>query len=310
MLTLITKPEEIKGAVGEIRAGGTDLHDRYRLGVSSGPIIDIHKLPYTDITQNADGTTTIGAMVTIDEVGQNPITVSGYGALAKAANGLATPQIRWAASFGGSLLQRTRCWYYRHPQLPCTKKGDAVCGGRDGHHPNGVIFDHGGCAHPHPSTLATALLAYGATIKTTEREMPIADLYGDGSDHSRDHLLHQNEILTHVMLPAPIAGEKTAYFRSISRFEAEWPIVECTVRLVVKDRMIKQAGIGAGGISQIPMRLSNVEAALMGKPATQATLELAAQVSAEGANPLPQAVWKVEMLAGTLLTTLEMALAE
>ena len=89
MLTLITKPEEIKGVVGEIRAGGTDLHDRYRLGVSSGPIIDIHKLPYTDITQNADGTTTIGAMATIDAVGQNPITANGYGALAKAANALA-----------------------------------------------------------------------------------------------------------------------------------------------------------------------------------------------------------------------------
>ncbi|MCB8945658.1 MAG: FAD binding domain-containing protein [Ardenticatenaceae bacterium] len=309
MLTLISKPEEIKGAVGEIRAGGTDLHDRYRLGVSSGPIIDIHKLPYTDITQNADGTTTIGAMVTIDEVGQNPITGEGYGALAKAANGLATPQIRWAASFGGSLLQRTRCWYYRHPQLTCTKKGDAVCGGRDGHHPNGVIFDHGGCAHPHPSTLATALLAYDATVKTTEREMPISGLYGDGSDHSRDHVLHQNEILTHVMLPAPIAGEKTAYFRSISRFEAEWPIVECVVRLVAADGIITAAGIGAGGISQIPMRLSNVEAALLGKPATKNTLEQAVQVAAEGANPLPQAAWKVEMLIGTLLTTLEMTLA-
>ena len=310
MLTLITKPEEIKGVVGEIRAGGTDLHDRYRLGVSSGPIIDIHKLPYTDITQNSAGTTTIGAMVTIDEVGQNPIIANGYGALAKAANGLATPQIRWAASFGGSLLQRTRCWYYRHPQLPCTKKGDAVCGGRDGHHPNGVIFDHGGCAHPHPSTLATTLLAYDAFVKTTEREMPIADLYGDGSQHDRDHLLHQNEILTHVMLPAPVAGEKTAYFRSISRFEAEWPIVECAVRLVVTGGMITAAGIGAGGISQIPMRLSKVEAALLGKPATQATLEQAAHLSAAGANPLPQAAWKVEMLVGTLLTTMELALAD
>ena len=310
MLTLISRPEEIQGAAGEIRAGGTDLHDRYRSGVSAGPIIDIHKLPYTDIAQNAEGATTIGAMVTIDEVGQNPITAGGYGALAQAANGLATPQIRWAASFGGSLLQRTRCWYYRHPQLACTKKGDPVCGGREGQHPNGVIFDKGGCAHPHPSTLATALLAYDAVIKTTEREMAIAELYGDGSDHSRDHLLHQNEILTHVLLPAPVAGEKTAYFRSISRFEAEWPIVECAVRLVVADGLFAAAGIGAGGISQIPMRLAHVEAALLGQPATPATLAQAARLAAEGANPLPQAAWKIDMLVGTLLTALEMALAD
>ena len=109
---------------------------------------------------------------------------------------------------------------------------------------------------------------------------------------------------------APVAGEKTAYFRSISRFEAEWPIVECSVRLVVTDGAITAVGIGAGGISQIPMRLSNVEAALLGNPATQTTLEQAAQVAADGADPLPQAAWKVEMLVGTLLTTLEMALAE
>ncbi|MEM9774706.1 MAG: FAD binding domain-containing protein [Chloroflexota bacterium] len=309
MLTVIKQIDELAGANGEIRAGGTDLHDRYRLGVSDGPIVDIHALPgLKEIVQAADGSVTIGALVTIDEVGNNPITAENYAGLAKAANGLATPQIRWAASFGGSLLQKTHCWYFRHPLLLCCKKGDAVCGGREGHHSNGVIFDKGGCSHPHASTLGGSLMAYNATVRTNKREMSIFDLYGDGSAHDRDHMLDDDEILTHVMLPAPAAGEKTAYFRSISRFEAEWPIVECTVRLVVEDDSITDAGIGVGGVSQVPLKLPKVEAALIGKPATQATLEQAAEASAEGANPLPQAAWKVEMLVGTLLTTLEMAL--
>lgn len=311
MLTVITNPNEIDAAAGEIRAGGTDLHDRYRMGVSEGAIVDIHQLPDLDqIEQAADGSTTIGSLVTIDQVGTNPITAGGYGGLSKAANGLATPQIRWAASFGGSLLQKTRCWYFRHPDLPCTKKGDDLCGGREGHHPNGVIFDKGGCAHHHASTLGGSLMAYNARVKTTQREMSIFDLYGDGTAHDRDHTLEPGEILTHVMLPAPAAGEKNAYFRSISRFEAEWPIVECTVRLVVDGDTITDAGIGVGGVSQIPLKMTNVEAALIDQPATQTTLEQAAQRSAEGANPLPQAAWKVDMLVGTLLTTLEMALSE
>ncbi|MEZ4710256.1 MAG: FAD binding domain-containing protein [Caldilineaceae bacterium] len=310
MLTIIQTTAEAQAATGEIRAGGTDLHDRYRLGVSDGPIIDIHKLDFGGFGQNADGSLTIGANVTIDDVGQNPLIAQGYGALAKAANGLATPQIRWAASLGGSLLQKTRCWYFRHPELPCTKKGNAVCGGRAGHHPNGVIFDRGGCAHPHAATLAGALMAYDARVKTTQREISIFELYGDGSAHDRDHLLNAGEILTHVILPPAVAGEKTAYFRSISRFEAEWPIVECTVRLLVEGDAIAAAGIGVGGVSQIPLRLANVEAALVGQPATQTTLEQAAEVSREGANPLPQAAWKVDMLVGTLLTTLEMTLEE
>ena len=151
-------------------------------------------------------------------------------------------------------------------------------------------------------------MAYNATVKTDRREMSILDLYGDGSAHDRDHMLADGEILTHIILPAPAVGEKTAYFRSISRFEAEWPIVECTVRLVVDGDTITDAGIGVGGVSQIPLKMTNVEEALIGKPANQATVEHAAQISADGANPLPQTAWKVDMLVGTLLTTLEMAL--
>lgn len=308
MITILTKPEDIKGATGEIRAGGTDLQDRYRLGVSEGPIIDIHKLDFGGIVTQTDGSLKIGANVTIDDVGQNPQLQSGYGALSKAANGLATPQIRWAASFGGSLLQKTRCAYFRHPDLPCFKKDNDHCGARNGVHQNGVIFDKGGCAHPHPSTLATALLAYGASIVTTEREMPVADLYGDGFVHDRDHLLNENEILTHVVLPPPVAGEKTAYFRSISRFEAEWPIVECSVRLLVENETITDAGVGVGGVANIPMRLDIVEAALIGKPATVSTLEQAANAASKEANPLPQSAWKVDMMINTLLHTLETAI--
>ncbi|MEL6986404.1 MAG: FAD binding domain-containing protein [Bacteroidota bacterium] len=305
MLKILSDSKDIQGASGEIRAGGTDLHDRYRLGVSSGAIIDIHKLNFGGFVKNEDGSICIGANVTIDAVGQHASIQSGYGALSKAANGLATTQIRWSASFGGSLLQKTRCSYFRHPYLPCTKKGDSLCSGKNGYHPNGVIFDKGGCPHPHPSTLATALLAYNATVKTTEREMPIAELYGDGSSHNRDHLLNENELLTHIILPPAIAGERTAYFRSISRFEAEWPIVECSIRLLVENDIITDAGIGVGGVSQIPLRLNNVEAALIGKAASQSTIEEAANLSAENANPLPQTKWKVEIMVNTILHTLE-----
>lgn len=307
MTNVLKNPENIKGKSGEIRAGGTDLHDRYRLGVSEGPIIDIHKLDFGGFEKQADGSMKIGANVTIDDVGQHPEIQSSYGALSQAANGLATPQIRWAASFGGSLLQKTRCAYFRHPDLSCTKKGDSECGGREGIHCNGVVFDKGGCAHSHASTLATALLAYDATIITSQREMPIADLYGDGSAYDRDHLLSPTELLTHVLLPPSADNEKTAYFRSITRFEAEWPIVECSARLVIENGVIKDAGVGVGGVSQIPLRMKNVEAELIGKPATVETLEKAAKDSSKGANPLPQSAWKIEIMINTISHTLEMA---
>ncbi|MEZ4660744.1 MAG: FAD binding domain-containing protein [Caldilineaceae bacterium] len=315
MLTIITTPSEIERTTGEIRAGGTDLHDRYRLGVSAGPIVDIHKLRSFEggnlgtIAQTADGATRIGALVTIDETARNPIIAQHYAGLAKAANGLATPQIRHAASMGGALLQRTRCWFFRHPHYTCFKKGGAECFARDRHNPNGVIFDAGGCVYPHPSTLGMALLAYEAQVEVFgQGRRPIADLYGDGSNPTRDHLLEPNELLTHIFLPPPVANERTTYFRSISRFEAEWPIVECLVRLVVEDGAITFARVGAGGVAAVPMRLTNVEEALVGQSATQSTLEGAAAMAADGANPLPHTAHKVDFLVGTLWQTLELAL--
>ena len=121
--------------------------------------------------------------------------------------------------------------------------------------------------------------------------------------------MDQGDLLTEIILPAPVDGEQTAYFRSIGRFEAEWPIVECMVRLSIEDGTITMARIGVGGVAAVPMRLTNVEAALEGEPATQETLEAAAQLSAEESNPLPQTEHKVDFLVGTVLETLERAVA-
>lgn len=309
MLTVVTTAAEVAASAGEIRAGGTDLHDRYRAGISSGPIVDIHQLPGLDtMTQQADGGTTIGALVTIDGVANDPHIRQHYPGLAQAAAGLATPQIRWAASMGGALLQRTRCWFYRHPDYVCYKKGGDSCFARDRHNPNGVVFDRGGCVYPHPSTLGMALLAYGAQVEIEgQGRRPIADLYGDGSDPTRDHLLAPNELLTQIHLPPPVANEQAAYFRSISRFEAEWPIVECLVRLVLDGGMIQRAWVSVGGVAPVPLRLTNVEAELTGQSASQSTLAEAAQLAADGANPLPDSAYKVDFLLGTVLTALEMA---
>lgn len=310
MLTVVTEPTAVAASAGEIRAAGTDLQDRYRAGVSAGPIVDIHKLPgLNTIAQQDDGTTTIGALTTIDDVAKHPLITAHYAGLAQAADGLATPQIRWAASMGGALLQRTRCWFYRHPDYICFKKGGEECHARDRHNPNGVVFDRGGCVYPHPSTLGMALLAYEAEVEVYgQGRRPIADLYGDGSDPTRDHLLAPNELLTQIHLPPPVANEQSAYFRSISRFEAEWPIVECLVRLVEQDGMIQRARIAVGGVAAVPLRLTNVEAELIGQSASHSSLEYAAVLADDGANPLPQAAHKVDFLVGTVLTTLEIAL--
>mgnify|MGYP002260516570 CR=1 FL=1 len=82
-----------------------------------------------------------------------------YAALATAAEGVLSPQLRSRGTVAGDLCQRPRCWYYRLESYKCLKKGGAVCyavGGENRYH---VLFGGGPAYPPHPSNAAVPLAA-------------------------------------------------------------------------------------------------------------------------------------------------------
>ena len=295
----------------EYRAGGTDLQQRLRSGVATGPVVDLARLPGIDgIEWDDEGRARIGALVPMAALASDPRLAAGYPGLAAAAGAAATPQIRAVGTLGGNLLQRNRCWYFRHPATSCFKKGGDDCPAREGNHLYGVAFDLGPCVAPHPSTLGMALLAYEAEAEVAGGDRrPVAALYGDGSDGRRYHQLGPAEILSAVRMRPPLAGEQAAYFRSIGRALAEWPLVEAIVRLGVADEEITFARVAVGGVAPIPLRLEHVEAALVGRPAGEGTFGHAASLAAQGARPLPMTRYKVDLLPPPVHETLARALA-
>jgi xanthine dehydrogenase YagS FAD-binding subunit len=303
--------EEARQATGEYRAGGTDLQQRLRSGVSSGPPVDLLELPGLDrVEWDERGAARIGALVPIAALAADSRLSAAYPGLTDAAAALATPQIRAAGTLGGNLLQRNRCWYYRHPDINCLKKGGEACPARTGNNLHGVCFDLGPCVAPHPSTLGMALLAYGAEVEIAGvGSRQVSALYGDGSDGSRDHQLSGHEILAEVLMPPPLDRERGAYFRATSRALAEWPLVEAVVRLVVTGETIEFARVAVGGVAPVPLRREGVEEALTGRPASADALEQAATLAASGATPLPMTRYKMDLLTGTVRETLERALA-
>ncbi|HEX6254289.1 MAG TPA: FAD binding domain-containing protein [Euzebyales bacterium] len=296
--------DEAVAADGVYRAGGTDLQERVRHGSDVPAIVDLAGLDELTVIEADDDGLTVGALVTVADLATH--LADSHPAVALTAAGLATPQIRAVATLGGNLTQRTRCWYFRHPTLSCFKSGGTACPARDGDHLLGIVFDRGPCVHPHPSSLGMALLASDAHVSVAGRgRLPVADLFGDGSDPGRDHLLDDDELLTHVHLPTTWSGERAAYHRVISRFEAEWPLVEAVARIVIDDDVIVRAAVAAGGVATVPLRLSAVEEALHGHAPTADVLVEAAHAATVGATPLVMTRYKVDLLEATVLQVLK-----
>jgi xanthine dehydrogenase YagS FAD-binding subunit len=293
-------------AHAEIRAGGTDLSERRRSGVSRGEIIDLDPTAeMIEIAWNQTGAARIGALVSIATIAADTRLREAYPGLAAAAAGLATPQIRTIATLGGNLAQRTRCWYYRNPHLRCLKKGADGCPARGGNHLYGVAFDLGPCIAPHPSSLGTALLAYDGVVQTDRRsDLSMADLFGNASDGTVDNTLGNSERIVSITLGAPLPGERAIYHRVISRASAEWPLVEVVVRVVVDNAQFLFVRVTAGGIAPVPLRFEHVENALQSRQVGGAAIEQAAGLAIQGARPLPQTGYKLQMLQAQIADAL------
>ena len=304
MSTLEDAAAAVRESGGELRAGGTDVMTR-----ATRPLVDLPSVP--DLRGTAwrpDGSARIGALTTIADLLADDRLTGAYPALAATAAAVATPQIRNVATVGGNLLQRNRCWYLRNPAFACHQTGGDACPAREGAHLYSAAIDLGPCIAPHPSSLAVALLAYGATAEVHGRSpLAIADLYGDGGDPTRDHLLERGEILQTIGMPAPVPAERAAYRRATTREAADWPLVEAAVRLVLDGGTITAAAVAVGGVARTPLLLPEVAGALLGGPANARTLGAAADLAASRDRPLPQTAYKLDLLRATLVDTLTAA---
>ncbi|WP_278248943.1 FAD binding domain-containing protein [Streptomonospora litoralis] len=302
----------LRDSAGEARAGGTDVMARLREGAVGGPFVDLHRLSgLRGVEWCPDGSARIGALTTVAEVAADERVRTAYPALAQTAAAVATPQIRAVGTLGGNLLQRNRCPYFRSAAFDCLQKGGDTCPAREGDHLHGTVVDQGArCVAPHPSSLAMALMAYDAVSVEVEGAAPraVADLY-DGTDSTRDHVLEGGSLLTAVVMPPPAEGESAAYRRATSRSRGEWPLVEAVARVVRTGGTVTAAAVAAGAVARTPIRLPEVESALVGTAGSAQDAATAVAGVPALCSPLPQTGYKATLLRDTVLDVLERALA-
>lgn len=278
MIRFLTRVEAHDPAL-EVRAGGTDLVDRQRRGVAAADCEDLRDVPGLDgLTEGR-----VGARVTVATLAADASVRAGWPALAAAAGALATPQIRAVATVGGNLVQRWRCAWYRDPGVRCLRRGGEGCPARDGDRQLFAVQD-APCIAVHPSTLACALLLYEGGVEQGGEVRPFeAWLAAPGT-----------ALITHLVLPAPAAGERGVYRRAIHRARAEWPLVEVAAR-----RVDGRVWLAAGGLADRPLRLAGVEAAWA---AGQASPWAAAGA---GLEAHPDTAFKLELLRRLTRVVLE-----
>jgi len=280
--------------------GGQDLLARMKDYITQPDRIVNVKTALESAVTPASGGLRIGAAMRMVDLAEHPDVLRLYPAIAAAAIEVGTPQIRNQATVGGNLNQRPRCWYYRNEEFVCFKKGGNTCFSPAGENQFHAIFGGGPSFIVHPSSLAVPMVAYGATFRlagpTGERLVPAADYFTMPTLQNvrTENVLKPNELLTHVLLPAP-GGLKSGHYEVRYKTSHDWPIAFATVLLAMNGPTVQSARVVMGAVAPVPWRSTAAEQALAGKTIDEPTAAAAADAALRAARPLSQNAYKIQV---------------
>ena len=280
-------------------AGGMDLLAMMKDYIAQPDrLVNVKNLDRT-IRKTPDGGLRIGAAVTLAELAAHADASKLYPALVQAAEEVGTPQIRNAGTIGGNLNQRPRCWYFRNEEFNCLKKGGSRCFAVDGENQYHAIFGDGPCHIVHPSSLAVPAIALNATFRIVgpagERQVAAAEYYQmPDRNLFGETVLAPNELLTHVILPAPGAARNATYEVRFKQSH-DWPLAMASVSLSMNGKTVRGARIVMGAVAPVPWRSAPAEASLTGKTISEEAAMAAADAAVTGVKPMTQNAYKVQI---------------
>lgn len=305
-----TKDGAVPGA--RFIAGGTNLLDLMKLQVETPEtLVDISRLPLTDIEEREDGGLTIGALMPNSDLAADGRVIERYPVLSRALLAGASGQLRNKASTGGNLLQRTRCYYFYDPATPCNKRepgsGCSAIGGEN--RILAILGTSDQCIATHPSDMAVAMRALEAVIITQKpdgdrRRIAISEFYRlPGSTPEIENVLEPGELITHVELPPAPEGRQT-YRKVRDRASYAFALVSVAGIVAVEGGRITSARLAFGGLGPMPWRNEAVEAALVGQVPTDAAFHAAADALLADAKGYGSNDFKIPLTRRTLVATL------
>lgn len=244
-------------------AGGTNLLDLMKLQIEAPThLVDVNTLGLDRIEPVDGGGLRIGALVRNSDLAADTRVRRDYPVLSRALLAGASGQLRNRATTAGNLLQRTRCPYFYDTAQPCNKRqpgsGCAAQGGVT--RSLAVIGGSPACIATHPSDMAVAMRVLDAQVETVRpdgqaRRIPIADFHSlPGSTPQVEHALVHGELITSVLLPAPVGGRQV-YRKVRDRSSYAFALVSLAA-IVQRDG---SARVAFGGVAPRPWRMEAAE---------------------------------------------------
>jgi xanthine dehydrogenase YagS FAD-binding subunit len=214
---------------------------------------------------------------------------------------------------GGNLAQHSRCWYYRHRDVECRKKGGKVCFARQGESKYHALFTGCMCISPTVSNLAIALAALDAKVivqrgRRTET-LTIANLYSEAWRTPTAHnSLRAEDLILRVEVPAP-ADVRSAYLQIAEKGDFDWAMVSCAAAAKVSGSTLRGVRVVLGAVSPTPWQVDAANAFLEGKSYSAETAEKAAELILKDARPFGDNAYKIPIAKALIRRTLQQLVA-
>ena len=148
------------------------------------------------------------------------------------------------------------------------------------------------------------LIALGANVVLMSarghRELPLERFYTG----YRKNALAPDEVLAWIKVPRPAAGEFLRAYKISKRYDDDISAVCLVLAMRLRDGIVEQVSVGAGGVAATPARAVRTEAALRGRPWSPDTVRAAAAALRAEFQPISDmrasAAYRSEVLGNLL----------
>jgi xanthine dehydrogenase YagS FAD-binding subunit len=301
---------QVPGA--RLKAGGIDLLDMMKEElIAPKRLVSIRDMEDLRFLKKADnGDLHIGAAITLSELAAHKELNGACKALAQAAGRVATPQIRNAATLGGNLCQRPRCWYFRSADFHCLRKGGDECFAQDGENQfHAILGNSDGCIIVHPSGTAVALMALQAKLLITngkeEKEVPVEEFFVTPAQNiQHENILEPGELITTVIIPADMMSGSSDYHKQMEKDSFDWPLADVAVTIKKSGNTCTGARIVLGSAAPVPWRVEKAEQVLINVTIDKEKARQAAGIAMEDAEPFELNRYKIPIFKTVIYRTI------